>query len=41
MQALFENDVRYSKKIGLKEWRKRPRWDRFVQAAVSKARYLL
>jgi cardiolipin synthase len=41
MQALFENDVRYSKKIELNEWRKRPRWDRFVQSAVSKARYLL
>ena len=41
MQALFENDVRYSKKIELNEWRKRPKWDRFVQAAVSKARYLL
>lgn len=41
MQALFDNDVRYARKINLAEWRKRPRWDRFVQAAVSKARYLL
>ena len=41
MHDLFENDVKYSKKIELSEWRKRPRWDRFVQAAVSKARYLL
>ena len=41
MQDLFENDVRYSTKISLKEWRRRPRWDRFVQWAVSRARYLL
>lgn len=41
MSELFENDVRYAKKINLKEWRRRPTWDRFVQAAVSKARYLL
>jgi cardiolipin synthase len=41
MQDLFENDVLYSKKIELGEWRRRPRWDRFVQWAVSRARYLL
>jgi cardiolipin synthase len=41
MHDLFENDVRYSKRINLKEWRRRPRWDRFVQAAVIRARYLL
>ena len=41
MQDLFENDVIYSKKISLKEWRRRPTWDRFVQWAVSRARYLL
>jgi cardiolipin synthase len=41
MQDLFENDVLYSKRISLKEWRRRPRWDRFVQWAVSRARYLL
>lgn len=41
MHELFENDVKYSKKIELNEWRRRPRWDRFVQTAVSKARYLL
>jgi cardiolipin synthase A/B len=41
MQDLFENDVRYSKKISPSEWRKRPYWDRFVQWSVSRARYLL
>ena len=41
MQDLFENDVRYSKRIHLGEWRRRPRWDRFVQWTVSRARYLL
>ena len=41
MHDLFENDVRYSKRINLKEWRRRPRWDRFVQATVIRARYLL
>ena len=41
MQDLFENDVLYSKKITLSEWRRRPTWDRFVQWAVSRARYLL
>ena len=41
MQDLFENDVLYSKKINLKEWRRRPTWDRFVQWTVSRARYLL
>jgi len=41
MHDLFENDVHYAKKINLSEWRRRPKWDRFVQAAVSRARYLL
>ena len=41
MQTLFEHDVTYSKRISPKEWRRRPRWDRFVQWAVSRARYLL
>ena len=38
---LFENDVCYSKRITLKEWRRRPFSDRFVQWAVKRARYLL
>ena len=41
MNVLFENDVRFSKKISLSEWRKRPTWDRVVQWSVSRARYLL
>jgi cardiolipin synthase len=41
MEDLFENDVLYAKQISLKEWRRRPRWDRFVQWSVSRARYLL
>ena len=41
MPALFVNDEIYSKKINLKEWRRRPTWDRFVQWTVSRARYLL
>lgn len=41
MQDLFENDVLYSRQITLNEWRRRPRWDRFVQWTVSRARYLL
>ena len=41
MHDLFENDVRYAKPISPKEWRRRPRWDRFGQWAVNRARYLL
>jgi len=41
MQDLFENDVRFAKKIELGEWRRRPTWDRVVQWAVSRARYLM
>lgn len=41
MQDLFENDVTFSKKIELSEWRRRPTWDRFVQWAISRARYLM
>lgn len=39
METLFEHDVRFSKKIDLNEWRRRPKWDRFVQSTVSRARY--
>lgn len=38
---LFENDVRFARRITLSEWRRRPTWDRFVQWAVWRARYLL
>jgi cardiolipin synthase A/B len=38
---LFENDVRFSRRIVLGEWRRRPIYDRVVQWAVMRARYLL
>jgi cardiolipin synthase A/B len=41
MIDLFENDVRYAKRISLNEWRKRPWRDRLVQWGVSRARYLM
>ena len=41
MHDLFENDVRYARRINLKEWRKRPWLDRCGQWAVKRARYLL
>jgi cardiolipin synthase len=41
MCELFENDVRFADQIKLAEWRRRPQWDRFVQWAVSRGRYLM
>jgi cardiolipin synthase len=41
MSRLFANDVKYAQRISLSEWRRRPWRDRFVQWAVSRARYLL
>jgi cardiolipin synthase A/B len=41
MHDLFENDVRYAKRITPAEWKHLKAWDRFVQWAVSRARYLL
>jgi cardiolipin synthase len=41
MSELFANDVKFARPIRLKEWRRRPQSDRFVQWAVSRARYLL
>lgn len=41
VEDLFENDVRYAKRITNGEWRRRPTWDRVVQWAVRRARYLL
>ncbi|HEY7088512.1 MAG TPA: phospholipase D-like domain-containing protein [Tepidisphaeraceae bacterium] len=41
MQELFANDMHFAKRITLKQWRRRPRSDRIVQWAVSRARYLL
>jgi cardiolipin synthase len=41
MEDLFDNDVRFAKRMKLGQWRHRPTMDRFVQWAVSRARYLL
>jgi hypothetical protein len=41
MSELFDNDTRYAERITLRQWRKRPRGDRFVQWAVNRSRYLL
>lgn len=41
MRTLFEHDVQFSDRIDLGQWRKRHFTDRFVQWAVSRARYLL
>jgi cardiolipin synthase len=41
MHDLFDNDVRYAKRITLKEWRKRTVTDRLSQWVVKRARYLL
>lgn len=40
MRDLFENDIRFSQRIDLNCWRRRPARDQFVQWAVSRARYL-
>jgi cardiolipin synthase len=41
MNALFENDVKFARRIVLKEWRRRPWLDRFAQYCTNRARYLL
>ena len=41
VDALFDNAVRYAKRIDPEQWKRRPRWDRFGQWVVSRARYLL
>jgi cardiolipin synthase len=41
MHDLFENDVRYARRIVGDEWRHRPAADRLMQWAVMRARYLL
>jgi len=38
---LFDHDVGFARRINLAEWRRRPTWDRVVQWAVLRARYLL
>jgi len=41
MHELFENDVQYAVRIDPRIWRNRAVYDRIVQWAVSRARYLL
>lgn len=41
LEDLFENDVRYAKRMSKGTWKRRPRWDRVVQWVVSRTRYLL
>jgi cardiolipin synthase len=41
MEELFDNDVKFAKRIRLRDWRHRPFYDRGVQWLVSRARYLL
>jgi cardiolipin synthase len=38
---LFEHDVRFAKRIALKEWRRRPWLDHCIQSVVKRVRYLL
>jgi len=41
VSQLFENDMQYARRITAGEWRRRPWGDRFMQWAVSRARYIL
>ena len=41
MAELFHNDIRFARRITLREWRHRRWQDRFVQWAVNRSRYLL
>lgn len=41
VNALFEHDMRYARRIDPAEWRRRPWRDRLVQWGVSRLRYLL
>jgi len=41
MHDLFENDIRYSRRLDSDVWRRRPWQDRIVQWAVIRTRYLL
>ncbi len=41
VEALFDNDVSFAKRIDPDQWKHRPTWDRFGQWVVSRARYLL
>lgn len=41
VDRLMDHDIRFSRKISAKEWRRRPWFDRFVQWVVSRIRYVL
>ena len=41
MRDLFDNDIKFARRITNAEWRHRPMWDRFAQWTVKRARYLL
>ncbi len=41
MNALFDHDMRYAKRVLHSEWRRRPLSDRVIQWGVSRLRYLL
>jgi cardiolipin synthase len=38
VERLFDNDIHYARRMSLNKWRHRPKWDRVVQWAVSRAR---
>lgn len=41
MSELFYNDTKFANRITLHQWRRRPMYDRVVQWAVNRSRYLL
>lgn len=41
IEALFENDVRYARRITKDHWKRVHWWDKFVQWTVSRVRYAL
>ncbi len=41
IRSLFDSDVRYARRIDLRDWRRRPWGDRLVQWVVNRARYVL
>lgn len=38
IEGVFDNDIKYANRMSLNKWRHRPKWDRVVQWAVSRAR---
>lgn len=41
LEALFDHDVEFSRRIEAEKWQGRPYWDRCVQWAVNRVRYVL